>query len=652
MVCIPVKPGLQMLANKRDWVNSVRVCKLLKGNIAVGRTEAYRTEMLSLLRNKTVEQCHDRIYTGYIDLITEGFWEDAVTGEEINFDKWAFGEPNGREVENCLSVWRYGKYNDDDCTQGFCTICDFENIPQMVLRGSCEASGIDFNYVLAFSEEQDGFYKFVGWKFNEIGFVAEKNRWELVDIRTKQVLAHTMTEKGSLPDYPIGIKTWTYFNGSCIDADGGDRRMNLNSCTQDQFLCSNGDCVMMEQRCDREVDCTDQSDERECSIVSLPEGYDREMPPSQKTSMNTKKPAEIIVQMTVFDISNVNEKMGSLTTGFVLDTYWIDDRLTYNFLKKNEKMNNIPQVNSTKNILEFEVWTPTLMFENTDGVLATTRIESDKSSTLRVQRKGPRQSNSVHILAFSEQFKGAENVLHKAGYYSVITLCELDFRYFPFDQQNCELTIYADKPSIEFIELMPKAEIVSRTFTELQNFDIRNITLKTRGNSLILGIEYQRNLLSIFMTTYLPTILLNIINLATNFFGDTFESFDTIMTTNLTSMMVLAALYISVYDSLPQSANLKNIDLWLLFNLLFAFVTVLIHTYIQYQRGHLEDDEEVLFISENGEERRRKTSSPGFMTTQQKIYWAQFTGKYVTAVGGLLIVTGYWAYGLIVNRAN
>ena len=74
---------------------------------------------------------------------------------------------------------------------------------------------------------------------------------------------------------------------------------------------------------------------------------------------------------------------------------------------------------------------------------------------------------------------------------------------------------------------------------------------------------FKRRLLNAILTVYLPTVLVLIIVYATNFFQDFF--FEAIVTVNLTSLLVLTTLFISVSGSLPQTAYVKMVDLWLIF---------------------------------------------------------------------------------------
>ena len=82
------------------------------------------------------------------------------------------------------------------------------------------------------------------------------------------------------------------------------------------------------------------------------------------------------------------------------------------------------------------------------------------------------------------------------------------------------------------------------------------------------------------MVTYLPTILMNMINQATNYISGA-TKYDLIYTTNTTCMMVLASIYLSVSASLPSTSDIKTIEVWLIFNLAFPFVTILINVILQ-----------------------------------------------------------------------
>ena len=82
------------------------------------------------------------------------------------------------------------------------------------------------------------------------------------------------------------------------------------------------------------------------------------------------------------------------------------------------------------------------------------------------------------------------------------------------------------------------------------------------------------------MVTYLPSILMNVINQATNYISGA-SKYDLVYTINITSMMVLASIYLSVSSSLPSTPTIKPVEIWLLFNLAFPFLVIIVTILLQ-----------------------------------------------------------------------
>ena len=179
----------------------------------------------------------------------------------------------------------------------------------------------------------------------------------------------------------LGTKLWTFVNNSCHNS-----KMNLHSCGDEMFPCTNGECVPLAGRCNTEKDCNDESDEQNCNLVTMAQGYNRKIPAltrREKTGGNSSKASkstvEVSVEVYVFQISRLDEMTGTLNLGLTIDTFWYDSRLTFNFLKNDTNMNHIPTLPCwNPSSTEFIVWTPTLLFRNTDGALATTRNRGGK----------------------------------------------------------------------------------------------------------------------------------------------------------------------------------------------------------------------------------------------------------------------------------
>ena len=117
--------------------------------------------------------------------------------------------------------------------------------------------------------------------------------------------------------------------------------------------------------------------------------------------------------------------------------------------------------------------------------------------------------------------------------------------------------------------------------------------LPVLGDNSTLSVEvhivFGRRVLATILTTYLPTTLLCIVCFSTNYFKAFF--FEAIVTVNLTSLLVLTTLFISVSESLPKTSYIKMMDAWLLFNLFVPFSEVLLHTFIDSLRE--EDKREI-----------------------------------------------------------
>merc|ERR1712083_1196526 len=88
--------------------------------------------------------------------------------------------------------------------------------------------------------------------------------------------------------------------------------------------------------------------------------------------------------------------------------------------------------------------------------------------------------------------------------------------------------------------------------------------------------------MSEMMTTYLPSILLMMITYATTFFKPVY--FEAALTVNLTNMLVMTTIFISVMERLPTTSYMKMIDHWLIFCQVVPFTEVILLTTIESLR--------------------------------------------------------------------
>ncbi len=61
---------------------------------------------------------------------------------------------------------------------------------------------------------------------------------------------------------------------------------------------------------------------------------------------------------------------------------------------------------------------------------------------------------------------------------------------------------------------------------------------------------------------------------------------------NLTSLLVLTTLFISVFNGLPKTSYVKLVDVWLIFHLIVPFCEVIVHTAADVLRNPTIDESE------------------------------------------------------------
>jgi len=185
--------------------------------------------------------------------------------------------------------------------------------------------------------------------------------------------------------------------------------------------------------------------------------------------------------------------------------------------------------------------------------------------------------------------------------------------FFPFDTQKCIMVLTPTEELGDFVKLLVD-DHTNLGPTELTQYFIRDTrmfekTLSTMENAIVMEVVLGRRLLGNFLTIFFPTILLNVIGHSTNFFKSFF--FEAVVTVNLTVLLVLVTMFISVSNSLPKTSYVKMVDIWLIFNLVLPFVEVLIHTYKDYLR---DDEREInhhgTTLNVGGDDKEKGESSP------------------------------------------
>ena len=104
---------------------------------------------------------------------------------------------------------------------------------------------------------------------------------------------------------------------------------------------------------------------------------------------------------------------------------------------------------------------------------------------------------------------------------------------------------------------------------------------------VIMQVGFKRRLMNEILTTYLPSTLLILITYSTTFFRPFY--FEAAVTVNLTTMLVMTTIFISVMEKLPPTSYVKLVDVWLIMGQLIPFVEVVLLTAMERLRDQSGD---------------------------------------------------------------
>ena len=228
----------------------------------------------------------------------------------------------------------------------------------------------------------------------------------------------------------------------------------------------------------------------------------------------------------------------------------------------------------------------------------------DAEATIYAEKQGDYELSPEDEMENIKYYNGHENQLHMQRFYnqrqfSILILletfinfylmfrflCDYELQWYPFDIQRCSMIMEVTKTASPLIKLISKdLEYLGKKF--LTQYEVLGTVMDTQAvgktQQLIVEITLGRQLLGTILNVFIPTIVLNLISYTTNFYKDDF--FETVIAINLTTMLVIVTLFVSVSENLPPTSYMKMMDIWLLFNLFVPFLLILIHTYMENLR--------------------------------------------------------------------
>ena len=228
-------------------------------------------------------------------------------------------------------------------------------------------------------------------------------------------------------------------------------------------------------------------------------------------------------------IQEMKEIQQILQLKFSLRMTWVDARLDFYNIKLDETMNVIS--NSELN----RIWLPIIVFHNTER---GQRTINDEESFATINRTGEGRGSDSSISEDIDIYKGSENSISMTRLYNIDFFCDYDMRWYPFDAQTCFMIMKLGGGTEKLVALTPGLlqylgpEELTQYY--VKKYSIGEASLET-AKGLSVSITFGRRLLGTILTVYLPTVLLNVIGHATNFFKPFF--FEAVVTVNLTGKL-------------------------------------------------------------------------------------------------------------------
>ena len=548
----------------KDFDETSRFCQNIGGVMAVALDQQTAARMNRSIFS--VCETNKYFFSGHTDRQTEGRWVDVNTGSALSW-----GSLVGGKDLDCSVVTPYeGKLVGAFCYEGKCPVCEMNNNNRTLLQlsGVCDHITLDRFYVLKNSTE------LVGVSRTRISVSSPRHRWEIVE-GGDDIIAFT----NDSTYFPLGKQRWYFVDGKCRDQEDQTYRtlsLHLDVEQPGKFCCDDGACIDSELVCNNYPDCLDRSDEeRNCSTLILPEfGFNKDLPAFGVID-GGKIPLPITTVVTIHDIFDINESDSFFDIKFTLTLKWFDKNIRFQFLKKANYENALHASYTDR------FWTPHLMFYDVKDM--NMMVETRKYF---VERNG---SPTLMEDGVTEVYEGSENPVSLVLKRRMIFICSFDSKNYPFASQNCSFEFGLDGADYHLTELELDG-LHNHGPATFGKFVVKNWELQSKqffaGKTIKVTLTLNRRITSIFMVTYLPTILMNLINQATNYITGE-DKYSLIYTINITCMMVLASVYLSVSSSLPSTANIKPVEIWLLFNLAFPLIIILVNILLQVT-GYLD----------------------------------------------------------------
>ncbi|CAL4074203.1 unnamed protein product, partial [Meganyctiphanes norvegica] len=543
------------------------LCKSIGSSLYLPLNSSQYTELIVMLGSRE-ELKQKKIWLGMTDFQEEGIWRSISSNKTVN--NWQM-ETNGGTNENCAitSTFSDGKVEDFFCDYNCAFGCETILEAKIRLRGLCFKKPIESWFMPTVTDTGDmllhGLYGHMV-KYNN-------SHWELIHVN-KNVTVATIPDTGKF--YPIGRREWTLVSEVCDTKEGEVITLSFSVCQYDQFMCDNGDCIPVNERCDSKTDCADLSDESGCNILTVPSTSPSHIPP--KNQVPTKS-LGLQLAMNLIRIPNVGDTVNSINVEFELYITWTDSRLQYHNLQPDDSFNRLSKVDFQK------IWYPKLKFLKTIG--GNIKIMDEY---VKVNITDDAEDTDHNDVIMDIIYKGSSASLIYYQHYIGTFACSFDVFYYPLDKQKCSLTFKltgVNENSVKIIQENIKTQYLGDIFLPAFQFMEIGVGL-SRDAATNIEFTLLRRPMFIVFSTFVPTFMLLLIGYATLYLKTSLVQVRLVV--SLTTLLVLYTLFNQTSASLPKTAYVKMVDVLFFFDITMLFFIILFHVTVDSLPPERDDD--------------------------------------------------------------
>ena len=355
-------------------------------------------------------------------------------------------------------------------------------------------------------------------------------------------------------ELPVGRQRWF------VPKLDGFTTLNLHPKVEEpgNYVCEDGSIIDSDAVCDRIYDCLTKEDENihNCQKVKFSSLYKQ------------REPKEMNITFEIVDILGINEYKFSFDIVLRTTISWFDERLNFKYLSKLDN-------NYLSKVEKDNIWFPEFTFNHVQDDFGSNPIIKPRI----IRSSSARMSSSINNIETEEIYSGKETPIAMSFTERKKFFCSFEkFSAYPFQDQDCSFTFQlegAARINTNLSGFLHTEYEVQKSIGRYHDagWKLQKI-VEAKRQKLMVSVTLTRSLPGILMVTFLPSLVMNLINLATiylNFDG----KYEVIITVNITSLVVLAQIYVGVSADLPSTPQIKPVEIWLLFNFVVPSFVIL-----------------------------------------------------------------------------